>query len=98
MVPLEIVRRSLPHRTSFHTQIPSERHQGSKDHRNTQRRPRTRKQAGVSEVSDSEIMVMRKLNRTVFHPGSDLIFSIPRIISFLSQGTVLLPGTIVLTG
>ena len=29
---------------------------------------------------------------------SDLIFSVPQIVSFLSQGTTLLPGTIILTG
>ena len=29
---------------------------------------------------------------------SDLIFSIPKIISFLSQGTTLKPGTVILTG
>jgi 2-keto-4-pentenoate hydratase/2-oxohepta-3-ene-1,7-dioic acid hydratase in catechol pathway len=29
---------------------------------------------------------------------SDLIFSVPEIISFLSRGTTLLPGTIILTG
>lgn len=29
---------------------------------------------------------------------SDLIFSVPKILSFLSQGTTLLPGTIILTG
>jgi len=29
---------------------------------------------------------------------SDLIFSIPKIISFLSQGTTLDPGTVILTG
>jgi 2-keto-4-pentenoate hydratase/2-oxohepta-3-ene-1,7-dioic acid hydratase in catechol pathway len=29
---------------------------------------------------------------------SDLIFSVPKIISFLSQGTTLQPGTIILTG
>ncbi|KZO93662.1 putative mitochondrion protein [Calocera viscosa TUFC12733] len=28
----------------------------------------------------------------------DLIFSVPKIISFLSQGTTLLPGTLILTG
>jgi len=28
----------------------------------------------------------------------DLIFSVPQIVSFLSQGTTLLPGTIILTG
>jgi len=30
--------------------------------------------------------------------GSDLIFDIPQIISFLSQGTTLPPGTVILTG
>ena len=29
---------------------------------------------------------------------SDLIFDIPHIISFLSQGTTLPPGTVILTG
>lgn len=29
---------------------------------------------------------------------SDLIFSVPKIVSFLSQGTSLRPGTIILTG
>ena len=29
---------------------------------------------------------------------SDLIFSVPKIVSFLSQGTTLKPGTIILTG
>ena len=29
---------------------------------------------------------------------SDMIFSVPELIAFLSQGTTLLPGTIVLTG
>lgn len=29
---------------------------------------------------------------------SDLIFSVRKIISFLSQGTTLMPGTIILTG
>ena len=29
---------------------------------------------------------------------SDLIFNIPQLISFLSQGTSLRPGTIILTG
>lgn len=30
--------------------------------------------------------------------NSDLIFSVPKIVSFLSQGTTLKPGTIILTG
>ena len=29
---------------------------------------------------------------------SDLIFSVPKLVSFLSQGTTLLPGTVILTG
>jgi 2-keto-4-pentenoate hydratase/2-oxohepta-3-ene-1,7-dioic acid hydratase in catechol pathway len=29
---------------------------------------------------------------------SDLIFTVPKIVSFLSQGTTLNPGTIILTG
>lgn len=29
---------------------------------------------------------------------SDLIFSVPKIVSFVSQGTTLKPGTIILTG
>lgn len=31
-------------------------------------------------------------------PFSDLIFTVPKIVSFLSQGTTLKPGTIILTG
>lgn len=30
--------------------------------------------------------------------NSDLIFSVPNIVSFCSQGTTLRPGTIILTG
>merc|ERR1711972_454271 len=29
---------------------------------------------------------------------SDMVFSVPEIIAFLSQGTTLLPGTVILTG
>ncbi len=29
---------------------------------------------------------------------SDLIFSVPKLVSFLSQGTTLLPGTLIITG
>ena len=32
------------------------------------------------------------------HPSSDLIFSIPKLIAFLSQGTTLRAGTLILTG
>ena len=31
-------------------------------------------------------------------PNSDLIFNVPQIVSFLSQGTTLPAGTIILTG
>lgn len=34
----------------------------------------------------------------VFFPLRDLIFSIPKIVSFLSQGTTLKAGTLILTG
>jgi 2-keto-4-pentenoate hydratase/2-oxohepta-3-ene-1,7-dioic acid hydratase in catechol pathway len=30
--------------------------------------------------------------------SSDLIFKVPKIVSFLSQGTTLLPGTVIVTG
>ena len=29
---------------------------------------------------------------------SDMIFDVPALVSFLSQGTTLLPGTVILTG
>jgi 2-keto-4-pentenoate hydratase/2-oxohepta-3-ene-1,7-dioic acid hydratase in catechol pathway len=29
---------------------------------------------------------------------SDLIFAIPKVVSFLSQSTTLLPGTVIITG
>lgn len=35
---------------------------------------------------------------TNMHERSDLIFSVPKIVSFCSQGTTLKPGTIILTG
>ena len=30
--------------------------------------------------------------------NSDLIFNVPQLVSFLSQGTTLLPGSIIMTG
>jgi len=40
-----------------------------------------------------------KNNKVLQSSGiDDLIFSVPKIVSFLSQGTTLLPGTIILTG
>lgn len=48
----------------------------------------------------SRVQIEGKLNGKVVQKSdlSDLIFSIPKIISFLSQGTTLRPGTIILTG
>jgi len=40
-------------------------------------------------------MITQMLNATFY---SDLIFSIPKIVSFCSQGTTLKPGTIIITG
>ena len=37
-------------------------------------------------------------NLTILTGSSDLIFSVPKIVSFLSQGTTLMPGTVILTG
>ncbi|WRT64442.1 uncharacterized protein IL334_001374 [Kwoniella shivajii] len=52
----------------------------------------------VAKLSD--IKISGSLNgKTVQDSGlDDLIFSIPKIISFLSQGTTLQPGTIIITG
>lgn len=36
--------------------------------------------------------------RRVLTSNSDLIFDIPTLVSFLSQGTTLPPGTVILTG
>ncbi|BGP36583.1 hypothetical protein JCM10449v2_000484 [Rhodotorula kratochvilovae] len=52
----------------------------------------------VKDVADLKIMGSLNGN-TVQESGlDDLIFSVPKIVSFLSQGTTLLPGTIILTG
>jgi 2-keto-4-pentenoate hydratase/2-oxohepta-3-ene-1,7-dioic acid hydratase in catechol pathway len=32
------------------------------------------------------------------NPHRDMIFSVSQLVSFLSQGTTLLPGTVILTG
>jgi len=55
----------------------------------------------VSAIPDYTKLRMRGLkNGQVVQDTylDDLIFSVPKIISFLSQGTTLLPGTIILTG
>ncbi|KAK0383018.1 hypothetical protein NLU13_8934 [Sarocladium strictum] len=48
----------------------------------------------------SKLHVRGKLNDTVMQDCSldDLIFSVPEIVSFLSQGTTLRAGTVILTG
>ncbi|KAK8870093.1 hypothetical protein IAR55_000663 [Kwoniella newhampshirensis] len=48
----------------------------------------------------AEVNIKGVLNgNTVQDSGlDDLIFSIPKIVSFLSQGTTLLPGTVIITG
>lgn len=47
-----------------------------------------------------EVKIQAKLNKEVVQESDlkDLIFSIPKIVSFLSKGTTLLPGTLILTG
>jgi len=55
----------------------------------------------ADEVPDPSALRLRTdLNGiTVQESGlADLIFSVPRLISFLSAGTTLLPGTVILTG
>lgn len=54
-----------------------------------------------SQVADlAELSIRGELNgNTVQHSGlDDLIFPVAKIISFLSQGTTLPAGTLILTG
>ncbi|PWN86829.1 putative mitochondrion protein [Acaromyces ingoldii] len=54
-----------------------------------------------SQIKDlGEVRITGSLNGKVVQTGKldDLIFSIPKIISFLSQGTTLPAGTLILTG
>lgn len=53
------------------------------------------KRAVSSELVERDVTCMRWLTVVL---DSDLIFSVPKIISFLSQGTTLPAGTIILTG
>lgn len=39
-----------------------------------------------------------RFNTLSLTSASDLIFSVPKIVSFLSRGTTLHPGTLILTG
>ncbi|MDM8525268.1 fumarylacetoacetate hydrolase family protein [Desulfococcaceae bacterium HSG8] len=53
------------------------------------------------EIPDPQTLQLRcTLNNQVMQDGntSDMIFSVARIIEFLSESTTLLPGTVILTG
>lgn len=56
----------------------------------------------IAALSKSTIqyLIPRKLHAGISadKQNSDLIFSVPKIVSFCSQGTTLKPGTIILTG
>lgn len=53
-----------------------------------------------TEVDVSDLRIASRLNgKTMQEAGtSDLIFSVPRLISFISRQFTLLPGTVVMTG
>jgi 2-keto-4-pentenoate hydratase/2-oxohepta-3-ene-1,7-dioic acid hydratase in catechol pathway len=55
----------------------------------------------ADEISDPQALAIRTiLNDQVMqdHTTGDMIFSVAQLISFLSQDTTLLPGTVILTG
>merc|ERR1719215_1432417 len=55
----------------------------------------------MDEIGDANALWMRTtLNDQVVQDSStsDLIFNVEQVISYLSQGTVLAPGTVILTG
>jgi len=55
----------------------------------------------TDEIPDpSRLLLRTTLNGEIMQesPTSDMIFSVPEIISFLSGSTTLLPGTLILTG
>ncbi len=55
----------------------------------------------VTGITEPEkLRVRMRLNGEIMQdqPVSDMIFSIPRIVSYLSQGVTLHPGTVILTG
>ncbi len=57
--------------------------------------------ATADEISDPQRLTIRtRLNGELMQEGStaDMIFPVARLISFLSQDTTLLPGTVILTG
>ena len=55
----------------------------------------------ADEISDPQnLRLTTKLNNSVMQQGNtcDMIFSVAELISYLSQDTTLLPGTLILTG
>lgn len=55
----------------------------------------------TDEIPDpSQLFLRGFLNESVVQesPVSDMVFSVPQLIAFLSQSTTLLPGTLILTG
>lgn len=55
----------------------------------------------ADEIHDPNTLAIRaELNGTEMQSSNtgDMIFDVPTLISFLSQGTTLLPGTVILTG
>jgi 2-keto-4-pentenoate hydratase/2-oxohepta-3-ene-1,7-dioic acid hydratase in catechol pathway len=55
----------------------------------------------VDEVGDPQNLIVEcRLNRKIMQKAhtSDMIFSVAEIVSFLSESTTLLPGTVILTG
>lgn len=56
---------------------------------------------GADDISDPQTLAIKTiLNGQVMqsHTTADMIFSVAKIIAFLSQDTTLLPGTLILTG
>lgn len=55
----------------------------------------------AESIEDTKrLRLWTKINGETIQDGStkEMIFSVPRLVSFLSQGTTLLPGDIILTG
>lgn len=53
---------------------------------------------GVQNIENSHVRLYLNGEQMQNQPVSDMIFSIPHIISHLSKGMTLLPGTVILTG
>ncbi|KAJ5435882.1 hypothetical protein N7445_006767 [Penicillium cf. griseofulvum] len=55
----------------------------------------------TEQIPDASVLNLKtRLNGKIMQNGSadDMIFSIPEIVSYLSQGHTLLPGTVIITG